>query len=192
MHLPSLNPRLKSEKVPSNCYSVRSLQKTSWQPRSSRRSPNTGSTWQSQKVSHWAIHKLVMDSWFLTSNLWATLNLTCSHPWVRNFNWEVGWQCLSLSFSMCTHPKDHRINTSLQGKTLLAMNHEISRAWLHFKHIAQPSTILSDFANHILRHRLLNLIRKYLKSNCAKLLFYTCNKVNSRSTSSQSMHRTLS
>jgi hypothetical protein len=108
MHLPSLNPSLKSEKVTSNCYSVRSLQKTSWQPRSSRRSPNTSSTWQSQKVSHWAIHKLVMDSWFLTNNLWATVNLKCSHPWVRNFSWEMGWHCLSLSFSMCTHPKDHR------------------------------------------------------------------------------------
>ncbi len=30
MHLPSLNPRLKSEKVTSNHYSVRSLQKTAW------------------------------------------------------------------------------------------------------------------------------------------------------------------
>jgi hypothetical protein len=107
MHLPSLNPRQKSEKSTSTLYSFGHLERTS-KPRSLSMSPNTTSVWQSPKVSHWAIHKLVMDSWFLTSNPGVTVNLTCSHASVRNFSWETGWHCLSLSFSICTHAKDHR------------------------------------------------------------------------------------
>jgi hypothetical protein len=66
------------------------------------------------------------------------------------------------------------------------MTCEIPIACLQFTLVVQPSMILSAMANHRLRYRLLNSLGKYLNSNCAKFLFYTCNKVNSRRTSSKS------
>ncbi len=98
-------------------FKLGSLQKTSWQPRFSRRSPNTSSAWQSRKASHWAIHKLVIDSWSLMNNLWATVNVTYSHASVRNFSWETGWHCLSLSFTICTRPKDQRNKSARNDST---------------------------------------------------------------------------